>query len=250
MTPEERNALRAVQGYIHSMESFGSVDGPGIRYVLFLQGCPLRCLYCHNPDSNPIHGGKIWTAGQAVDDMVRYRRFIQKGGVTLSGGEPLIQPEFCTAVCKLLHEQAIHSALDTSGSEDVERVRPAIDATDLLLLDIKAYAPDISIALTGKDNRNAFATLDYCEATQKPVWIRHVIVPEYTLNESELNALADKLSEYTCIEKVELLAFHQLGAYKWESLGRPYRLHDTPAVTQDEMIPLRNIFRARGFSVQ
>lgn len=250
MTPEKRNALRSVQGRIHSMESFGSVDGPGIRYVLFLQGCPLRCLYCHNPDSNPLQGGEIWTAGQAVDDMVRYKRFIQKGGVTLSGGEPLIQPEFCTAVCELLQEEGIHSAIDTSGSEDPFRVQSAIDAADLLLLDIKAYSPKISLALTGRDNRHAFATLDYCESIQKSVWIRHVVVPGYTLDEKELHALADKLSHYTCIEKIELLAFHQLGAYKWESLGRSYKLHDTPAVSQEEMVPLREIFRSRGFSVQ
>ena len=173
---------REVTGRIHSIESFGSVDGPGIRYVLFLQGCPLKCLYCHNPDTWAFDDGKIVTAGEIVDDIATYRNFIEKGGVTISGGEPLLQQEFCAEVLDGCHELGLHTALDTSGIMPVEMVQDVLDKADLILLDIKSIDETMCETITGASNRNALATLRYREERGMDVWIRHVVVPGYTLD--------------------------------------------------------------------
>jgi len=235
-----------VTGRIHSIESFGTLDGPGIRYVLFMQGCPLRCLYCHNRDTRDPKAGKTMTAGEVLADILTYRNFIARGGVTLSGGEPLLQPAF---VCELLdgcREHRLHSAIDTSGAIPLSESRPALDRADLILLDIKAIDDDLCVTLTGTGNRQARATLDYCETSGKAVWIRHVLVPGYTLDEAPLNRLADYLSRYTCIRKVELLPFHKMGEYKWEALMCPYALKETPVPTDEELRRARAIFQSRG----
>lgn len=238
-----------VVGYIHHTESFGAVDGPGIRFVIFLQGCNLRCLYCHNPDSVACGGGEAMTAQAAADLVLRYRNFIRDGGVTFSGGEPLLQPEFVAATSRLLHEHGLHVAIDTAGQVPLDKSRIAIDAADLLLLDIKAMDQQVGRELTGRDNTGAFATLDYCEETHKPVWIRHVLVPGYTLDNEQLAALAQRLTAYSCVEQIEILPFHKLGEPKWEEIGREYKLADTPATTQEEAEAARDIFRRRGFKV-
>lgn len=242
--------LRQVTGAVHHTESFGAVDGPGLRFVLFLQGCPLRCLYCHNPDALPFQGGEQWTVGQAVDHILRYKNFIKSGGVTFSGGEPLSQPAFVAAVSQLLHREGIHVAVDTSGCEPLSRARPAIDEADLLLLDIKAEEPALCLRLTGRAPTNAFLTLDYCESTGKPVWIRHVLLQGYTLDQALLESLAARLKPYRCIQRIELLPFHKLGELKWERLGRPYLLQDTPATSRVELEQAKALFTAQGFVVQ
>lgn len=248
---EERTRLREIPGRIHRTESFGAVDGPGIRFVFFLQGCPMRCLYCHNPDAVTKNGGEIWTAGRAVDESLRYKNFIKKGGVTLSGGEPLLQPEFVTATARLLREKGLHTALDTSGCMNVAapKITTAIDSVDMLLLDIKAARQETALELTGHGLDNAFATLEYCEKTQKPVWIRHVLVHGYTLDMAHLAALADRLVPYTCIERIELLPFHKMGEPKWETVDMPYRLADTPATRKEEMEDAKAVFAARNLPV-
>jgi len=235
-----------VIGRIHSIESFGTLDGPGIRYVLFMQGCPLRCLYCHNPDARSLDAGKPMTVGEVLADILTYRPYIRRGGVTLSGGEPLLQPEFARALLDGCRENRLHSAIDTSGVIPLSASRPAIDRADLILLDVKAIDDDLCVTLTGAGNRNALATLDYCESTQKAVWIRHVIVPGYTLDEERLTRLADYLSRFTCIRRVELLPFHKMGEYKWEKLSCPYLLKDTPVPTDDEVAHAKAIFRRRN----
>lgn len=252
MNPTIKQNLQQITGYVHNTESFGAVDGPGIRYVFFLQGCPLRCLYCHNPDAIRCRGGTPWTAQEAAQEVLRYKGFIKNGGVTFSGGEPLMQAQFVAAVAQLLQEEGITTAIDTSGSEDIENpdVRAAIDAAALVLLDIKAWNQDLAVKLTGRDTQNAFAMLDYCESTGKPVWIRHVLIEGYTLDDAELNALADYLAGFRCIERVELLPFHKLGESKWEEIGRPYRLGDTPATTKEQTEHAKAIFAARGLTVQ
>lgn len=239
--------LENVRGRIYHTESFGAVDGPGIRYVFFLQGCNLRCLYCHNPDALPFSGGEIWTAGEVVAETLRYKNFIKSGGVTLSGGEPLVQPEFVFAVTKLLHQEGIHVAIDTSGAEPLERTREAIDEADLLLLDIKAIDNDLSVKLCGQGNAGTFETLDYCEKIGKPVWIRHVLLQGYTLDEDMLKRLAQRLIEYSCIERVELLPFHKMGEVKWRATNLNYKLYDTPATTPEELDSAKDIFRENGF---
>jgi pyruvate formate lyase activating enzyme len=239
-----------VTGRVHSIESFGTLDGPGIRYVLFLQGCPLRCLYCHNPDSRCGEAGKTVTAGEVLADILTYRPFIRRGGVTLSGGEPLLQPDFACALLDGCREQRLHSAIDTSGAVPLSESRPALDRADLILLDIKALDDDLCQALTGASSRNTLATLDDCEASGRAVWLRHVVVPGYTLDDARLARLADHLLRYTCIRKVELLPFHKMGEYKWKALRIPYLLADTPAPTEDEMRRAKDIFRSRGLPLQ
>ena len=236
----------SVTGRIHSIESFGTLDGPGIRYVLFMQGCPLRCLYCHNPDARSLEAGKTMTAGEVLADILTYRPFIARGGVTLSGGEPLLQPEFVCEVLDGCREQKLHTAIDTSGAIPLSQARPAIDRADMLLLDIKAIDDDLCTLLTGASNRNTLATLDYCEAARKAVWIRHVLVPGYTLDEARLTRLADHLTHYTCIRRTELLPFHKMGEYKWEALKCPYELKETQPPTDEEVQKARAIFRSRG----
>lgn len=250
MNLEERSRYENTQGFVHSWESFGTVDGPGVRVVFFLQGCPLRCLYCHNPDSVTAHGGEMWTAGQVVDTCMRYRGFMREGGVTLSGGEPLMQSEFCEAVIRLLKEEGIHVAIDTSGCIPLAKSKPAIDAADMLLLDIKAADPITSKELTGNDGANTWETLDYCESTGKDVWIRHVLLRGYTLDWEALGSLADRIKGYRCVKRIELLPFHKMGEYKWADMDRAYLLGDVEATSGEEAERAKAIFRDRGLAVQ
>ena len=233
-------------GRLHSVETFGALDGPGIRYVLFLQGCPLRCQYCHNPDTWEISSGKSITSREAVQDILRYRNFIASGGITLSGGEPLLQPSFCREIIDLCHQEGIHCAIDTSGSVPLASCRCAVDAADLLLLDIKALDPALCKELTGKDNRNELELLSYCEITGKDVWIRHVMVPGKTLSKNKLEETAEFLSHYSCIKKVDLLPFHKMGEYKWEAMGMVSPLSDTRVPTAEEISMAKEIFQKAG----
>ncbi len=241
--------LRAVTGRIHSTESFGAVDGPGVRFIVFTQGCPLRCLYCHNPDSWKFSEGEERTAGALIDEILNYKNFISKGGVTLSGGDPLAQPEFSYALLSLCKENGLHTAVDTSGAIPLEHCQKAVDAADLLLLDIKEIDSADCKALTGQGNENALKLLDYCEQVGKPVWIRHVCLPGYTLRQEKLERLADFLKGYRCVEQVELIPFHQMGMYKWDYVDEPYQLKDTQTPTGAEMELARDIFEKRGLSV-
>ena len=250
MNSEHSKDLKSVQGFIHHTESFGAVDGPGIRFVFFLQGCSLRCLYCHNPDAIPMQGGESWTAERVATEAYRYRNFIKDGGVTFSGGEPLFQAEFVWAATALLHAQGFHVAIDTAGQVSLSKSQKAVDAADLLLLDIKAEDTEVCKRLTGQGNESAFALLDDCEKKQKPVWIRHVLLRGYTLEDSQLEKLAQRLKPYRCIERIELLPFHKLGEPKWENLKIAYQLQDTPATTRKEHEHAKEIFQAYGFAVQ
>ena len=235
-----------MEGYIHSCESFGAVDGPGVRYVVFFQGCPLRCRYCHNPDTWKLTDGRRVSAQSLASEIEQFRNFIRSGGVTLSGGEPLMQADFAAELLALCKAAGFHTAIDTSGAVALDKCRNAIDTADLLLLDIKDIDADDCRDLTGQDNANAFAVLDYCEAVHKPVWIRHVLVPELTLCDEKLHRLGSRLSAYTCIEKVELNPFHKMGEFKWSSLGIPYTLTDTPAPDPDAVAHAKEIVRSYG----
>lgn len=249
LTPEQRQQLRTVRGFIYSRETFGTVDGPGIRYVVFMQGCVYRCQYCHNPDSIPTGRGEAWTAGALVDEIMRYQGYIRKGGVTFSGGEPLLQAEFVRACIILLQEKAVHTAIDTAGLLLTGGVRAAVDAADLLLLDIKAIDEKMALRLTGRSNQDALMLLEYCEEAHKPVWIRHVLLRGYTLDSTQLENLAGYLEHYQCIKRVELLPFHKLGEPKWSLVDRPYLLSDVEATTREEAEQARQVFRAHGMLV-
>ncbi len=240
------SSISDIAGRIHSVETFGALDGPGIRYVVFLQGCLLRCAYCHNPDTWDGCDGTSTTAGEVVEKILPFRNFIQSGGVTLSGGEPLVQPEFAAAILRLCKEQGFHTAVDTCGAVPMEKCREALELADMLLLDIKALDSEECKALTGMGNENALRLLNWCEEVQKPVWIRHVCVPGITLEPQKLEKLSDFLTGFSCIQKIELLPFHKMGAYKWEALKVPFTLADTPEPTAAQMEEARSIFLSRN----
>lgn len=240
---------KEIYGRIHSTESFGAVDGPGIRFVVFFQGCLLKCKYCHNPDTLEENAGIKISASELVSKILTYKSFIKKGGVTLSGGEPLLQLDFCLEILKQCKENNIHTAIDTSGYVEVFNVIEAVDLADMILLDIKDIDEQDCIDLTGKTNKNAFELLDYCETQNKPVWIRHVLVPNYTLKEDKLNRLARKLSEYDCIQKVELLPFHKMGEYKWKELDLEYELSETPLPTSQQIKMAVEIFKNKNIKI-
>lgn len=230
-------------GNIHSLESFGTVDGPGIRFVAFLQGCPLRCLYCHNPDSWEKGNGSIqMSPSELLAEVLRYKSFIAKGGVTLSGGEPLMQAEFVREFFLLCREQGIHTALDTSGALFSQSVCDALDAADLVMLDIKSIDTEQHKALTGAKITNTLKCLNYLEEKQISTWIRHVLVPGWTDNDQLLQKLAAFLKPYQCIQKVELLPYHTMGIRKYEQMGLNYRLADTPPLSDERLQNARAIF--------
>ena len=239
-----------VIGRIHSVESFGALDGPGIRYVLFLQGCPLRCLFCHNPDSWHRDRGQEIGSVDVVRDILRYRHFIRRGGVTLSGGEPLMQAEFAASILEGCQENGLHTALDTSGAVALLACRQAVDRADLLLLDIKAAEDGLFRRLTGRGMDNTMELLNYCENVGKPVWIRHVLVPGLTLAAGPLDALGRLLKPYACIQRVELLPFHKMGEYKWRQLGEDYTLGDTPEPSPEEVEQAKRRLGAYGLEVR
>ena len=236
-------------GRIHSYESFGAVDGPGIRFVVFMQGCLLRCLYCHNPDSWDCSGGELIDAQQLLQKILAYKNFIKKGGVTFSGGEPLLQADFVAHMTALLQQHGLHVAIDTSGAVPLQRCKPAVNAADLLLLDIKALDPDLCVTLTGRDNRQALQMLDFRQQQNKPVWIRHVVVPGYTLDVDRLQQLAAFLKSYSCIERVELLPFHKMGEYKWKQLRLPYTLEAVQPPEEADLRQAKELFKSYGLPV-
>ncbi len=238
-----------MKGYVHSVETFGTVDGPGIRYVVFFQGCPLRCKFCHNPDTWRCGAGREMDAAEVVEDILKYRNYIQSGGVTLSGGEPLLQPEFAAAILRGCAEHGIHTAVDTSGIVPLSNCREAVDAANLILLDIKHIDAAKARELTGQDNRNALELLDYCERTGKEVWIRHVVIPGLTDDPEPLERMARYLSGFTTIRRIEILPFHKMGEFKWKQLGLEYELGDTPEPTAESIQRIREIFIKQGLPV-
>ncbi|MCR4925413.1 MAG: pyruvate formate lyase-activating protein [Clostridiales bacterium] len=239
-----------IKGYFHSKETFGTVDGPGIRYVAFMQGCNLRCKYCHNPDTwKKENASYTMTVDELIEDILKYKSFIRSGGVTFSGGEPLLQPEFIEQAIDRLHSLGISVAIDTAGFYNFEKAQRALTECDLVLLDIKAIDEDMCKDITGQSNSFALKVLEYREKIKKPVWIRHVIVPNYTLDYKLLEKLADYLKDFSCVEMVEILPFHKLGEYKWKTLGEAYSLEDTPVPENEEVIMAKEIFKSRGLNV-
>ncbi|HIR66472.1 MAG TPA: pyruvate formate lyase-activating protein [Candidatus Coproplasma avicola] len=216
-------------GKIYSFESFGTVDGPGIRFVVFVQGCPMRCLYCHNPDTWSAAGGTQYTAEEVASRILKYKNyFTGGGGATVSGGEPLMQAAFVEELFTILKKSGIHTALDTSGALYDARNPRAFDSllavTDLVLLDIKHIDDGEHIKLTGRSNKNILAFARYLSDLGKPVWIRHVLVPGITDNDEYLHRLKAFLSTLTNVEKVEVLPYHTMGEVKYNKLGMDYPL--------------------------
>lgn len=227
-------------GKIHSVETLGALDGPGLRYVLFLQGCELRCKYCHNPDTWNKRGGRLASVDDVLSDILKYESFIKDGGVTLSGGEPLLQPDFCRELIRELKKKNIHCAIDTAGMADISVSAPVIAMADLVLLDIKAAKKALHKEITGFSNSLPKATLQFCEDIAKPVWIRHVIIPKYTLRKEPLEKLGEYLSQFRCIERVDLLPFHKMGEYKWEQLKLYVPFKNIPEPTDEQIAFAKN----------
>ena len=239
-------------GRVHSIESFGLVDGPGVRSIAFLQGCNLRCRYCHNPDTWVKTGGTEWEAEALFRKLYRFKPYWKKnGGITVSGGEALLQMEFVTDLFSIAKEHQVHTALDTSGGpfrtdpDYLESFQKLMDVTDLFILDMKEMDPERHKALTGQDNRNILEFARYLSAHKKPMWIRHVLVPGLTDSRESLEALYDFIRELKSVERVEILPYHTMGVHKWEALGIPYSLKNVLPPTEEEVRRAEEILRIK-----
>ena len=229
-------------GYVHSLESFGSVDGPGVRYVIFLSGCTMRCQFCHNPDTWKIGSGTPYEADTLLRQALRYRTYWgEKGGITVSGGEPLLQIEFLIDLFQKAKQKGVHTTLDTSGAPFTEedpfysRFLELMKYTDLVMLDIKQIDDDMHRVLTGHTNTNILRMAQVLSDLNKPVWIRHVLVPGGSDDDDCLHRLADFIHTLHNVERVEILPYHTLGTFKWESLGIPYPLAGVNPPSQDRI---------------
>ncbi len=232
-------------GYIHSTESFGTVDGPGVRYVVFFQGCPLRCLYCHNPDTWEFSGGRKVTAEELMEEYDSYKEFLKSGGITATGGEPMAQPEFLTELFSLAKSRGVHTCLDTSGivfnPENHEKIDKIIDYTDLVMLDIKHIDDEEHKKLTGKSNKNILAFAEYLRDRNIPLWVRHVVVPGITDDEKELLGLGKFLAGLTNLKALDVLPYHDMGKVKYQNLGIDYPLKDVEPLSKEKAIEARDV---------
>jgi len=213
-------------GRIHSFESLGAVDGPGIRFVIFMQGCHLKCKYCQNRDTWDINGGTEYTVEEIYNKVMRYKNYIiPNGGVTISGGEPLLQAEFLTELFKMLKKEKIHTCIDTSGNVALtDKIKELIEVTDLFLLDIKCINDDVCKDLTGISNKNEIEFAKYLSEIGKEMWIRQVLVPGITDDENDLKELSKFIKSLNNVKKIEILKYHDLGTFKWENLNLEYPL--------------------------
>lgn len=248
-------------GYIHSFESFGTSDGPGIRFVVFLQGCPMRCLYCHNPDTRDFFSdgesggeknrlGRAYEAQRVLEEILKYEKYISSGGVTVSGGEPLMQAEFVAELFALLKEKGIHTALDTSGcafdpadGAKTKKIEKLLSLTDLILLDIKQIDSAAHKLLTGRGNENILAFARFASSRCNKMWIRHVLVPGYTDFDENLKSIGEFAWSLGTVEKVQILPYHTLGKAKYEKMGLPYPLEGVEPPTEERIKNARRIMR-------
>lgn len=243
--------MKNVTGYLHSVETAGTLDGPGIRRVLFLNGCPLNCVYCHNPDTRKYKGGTQTDAYTELKAIAKQQEMMRsmKGGVTISGGEPLWQPDFVKAVfegCKLMD---LHTALDTSGFLGRKADDELLSYTDLVLLDIKHFDHEGYKRVTGVDLQ---PTLDFAERLadmNKPVWLRYVLVPGYTDDLDSIRRMGAYARRLGNVERVEVLPFHKMGEYKWEALEMDYSLFDIPEPTTEMVDRAKSQFEEEGVLV-
>lgn len=220
-----------LKGRIHSTESFGSVDGPGVRFIIFMQGCNMRCKYCHNPDTWKIDGGEEKSADELLNLAERYKSYWGKdGGITISGGEPLLQIDFLLELCKRAKDRGINICIDTAGEpfsyeeNFFLKFKELCDYIDLFLIDIKHIDNNEHLTLTGKHNNNILEMFKYLSSIDKPIWIRHVLVPTITDNDEYLHKTKSFIDTLTNVKRVEILPYHTLGVFKWQELGIDYPL--------------------------
>lgn len=236
---------KQLSGNIHSLESFGTVDGPGIRFVVFLQGCPMRCLYCHNPDTWDYSENKRMSSDEILEKYEKVKEFLKNGGITVTGGEPLMQIDFVIDLFKKAKQRSIHTALDTSGvlfnKENTSKIDELLKYTDLVMLDIKHINDEEHKKLTKHSNKNILEFAKYLSDKNIPMWVRHVVVPTITDNEQYLKELGEFLAGLNNIKALDVLPYHNMAIPKYENLKIQYPLKDLPAMTKDEAIKAREI---------
>lgn len=244
-----------IKGRVHSVESFGSVDGPGVRYIVFLQGCHMRCKYCHNPETWSMEGGELMTAQEVFDKAYRYRNYWKNnGGITVSGGEAMLQMEFVTELFKLAKKENVHTTLDTSGNPFTmeEPFKSQFDelmkVTDLFMLDIKHIDDEKHKQITGWTNSNILQLARYLSDNGKDMWIRHVLVPGYTDDENDLIRLRDFVKSLKTVQRFEVLPYHTLGVFKWENLRIPYSLSDVMPPDRDQIKRANDILETASYT--
>ncbi|WGX75979.1 pyruvate formate-lyase-activating protein [Paraclostridium bifermentans] len=226
-----------VKGRVHSIETFGTVDGPGIRFILFMQGCPLRCKYCHNRDTWDVKGGTEYTTDEIIEQVKKYSSYMKfsGGGLTVSGGEATLQPEFLKDLFKKAQENEIHTCLDTSGFVNIDVIDPVLDYTNLVLLDLKHMVPEKCKDLVGVSIDKTLEFAKHLSNRNIPVWIRHVLVPGVTDDRENLELMGNFISTLKNVDRVELLPYHTLGVHKWENMGFEYELKDVPDATTEDI---------------
>lgn len=237
-----------MEGMIHSIETFGTVDGPGVRYVVFVKGCPMRCKYCHNPDTWEMAGGEKKTVEEIMDDYEKYKPFLHGGGITVTGGEPLMQIDFLIELFEEAKRRNVHTCLDTSGvmfrrdkPEILTKYERLMKVTDLIMLDIKHIDSEEHKKLTGQPCDNIFDFLKFIDEQEKEIWIRHVLVPGITLIPEYLERLGTFIAQFKHIKALDVLPYHDMGKTKYEQMGIDYVLKDVKPATQEEAIKARGI---------
>ncbi|MDE7422726.1 MAG: pyruvate formate lyase-activating protein [Lachnospiraceae bacterium] len=243
-----------VVGRIHSIESFGSADGPGVRYIIFLQGCRMRCKYCHNPDTWASQKYESQTSEEVLKKALRYKTYWGKnGGITVSGGEALLQIDFLIDLFQRAKEKGVHTTLDTSGNpftregEFFEKFQKLMEVTDLFMLDIKHIDPAGHQDLTGQPNENILDMARYLSENKKDMWIRHVLVPGYTDSEEQLKTLQAFIKTLDTVKRVEVLPYHTLGVFKWKELNIPYGLEGVPTPNQEQIDLANKILETKSY---
>lgn len=244
-----------IVGKVHSFETFGAVDGPGIRFVVFLKGCAMRCKYCHNPDTWSVEGAQEFSAQQLLDKALRYRSYWgDNGGITVSGGEALLQIDFLIEFFKLAKAAGVHTTLDTSGqpfsmdASYLEKFNQLMEVTDLFILDIKHMDQQAHKELTGHTNQNILELARYLSEQNKEMWVRHVFVPGITDKKEDLLKLKDFVKSLETVTRFEVLPYHTFGIFKWEKLGIDYSLKDVNTPTKEEVEWANEILETGDFS--
>ena len=234
-----------MKGRIHSFESLGAVDGPGIRFVIFMQGCSLRCKYCQNRDTWDIHGGTEYECDEIFEKILRYKSYIaHDGGVTISGGEPLLQASFLIELFNKLKKEGIHTCIDTSGTVVLnDEIKRLIDLTDLFLLDIKCINDEVCKELTGVSNKKELEFARYLSDNNKKMWIRQVLIPAITDDEKDLKDLSKFIKSLNGVEKIEILKYHDLGRFKWENLKLKYPLENFRTANETDVKRAKEIMQ-------
>lgn len=242
-----------IRGRIHSIESFGTVDGDGIRFIVFFQGCLMKCLYCHNPDTWDMQGGYFVTVPELIKEIITYKSFLQPngGGVTASGGEAILQARFVYEWFKATHQEGLTTCLDTNGyvRKYTQEIDDLIEETDLVMLDLKQMDDEIHQKLTGVSNQYAKQFAEYLHKKNKRTWIRYVVVSGWTDDDKSAHSLGQFTKDMDNIERIELLPFHQMGAHKWKTLGKEYKLEGVEPPSAETLKRLQSILASYGHKV-